>query len=621
MKNLLYIISKNLKLLIRSRSSALIIILAPLLVILLVGVAFDNANIFGLTIGVYSDSFGPNVDDLLSQLAEKELQVIKYDTQEKCIDDIKQGVTNTCIIFPPELDFESNEQKQITFHVDYSKINLVWMIMDTLNARFGTSSKEISEDLIGILVNKLTSSQTELESKKSALNQLKTENLDSQGKVEGITVNLKGFNFAADNETFNVTGVEDQLNKVKINLSKHLTDVRKRVESAKEAVGNTSDVGGKLENALDNLYLAEEIINGATPPSFIRLETLFNTLKTNIENAKVQLTQANQLRETAVPKLDNVKEQLDQSLANVNNLEATFNSIINEIQSIKVTNPEAIAQPFVTEIKPVAAPSTYLNYLFPSLIILVVMFISMLLSTTLVMMEKHSPAYFRNFITPTRDITFIMGTFITNMLLVGIQLAIILLIAGYFFSAQIVPSLSLSIAILVLAATFFTLWGMVVGYLFTSEETATLATISSGSIFLFLSSVIIPLESMPMLVRKIAEFNPFVICERVLREVLLFQPKISAIADDLLLIGGYSIALFIFILAFQGFMSRHFVQRLTYYRHKRQREEMQHREQRHFEENTKKTKPQKKDERIIENDATKLQSKPKPISFGLHLRK
>ena len=569
MKNILYIISKNLKLLIRSRSSALIIILAPLLVILLIGVAFDNANIFGLTIGVYSESFGPNVDDLLSQLSEKELRVIKYDNKEQCIGDIKLGVTNTCIIFPPELDFESNEQKQITFHVDYSKINLVWMIMDTLNARFGTSSKEISENLIGILVNKLGSSQVELESKKAALGQLKTENLDSQGKVEGITLNLKEFNFAADNATFNVTGVEEQLNAVKINLTKHLKDVRSKVSSAKEAVGNTSNIAEKLENALKDLYLAEEILGGATPPSFIRIDTLFNTLKGNIENAKSQLDQANQLRETAVPKLDNVKEQLDLSLANLNGLETTFNSIINEIESIKVTNPEAIAQPFVTEIKPVAAPSTYLNYLFPSLIILVVMFISMLLSTTLVMMEKHSPAYFRNFITPTRNITFIMGTFLTNMLLVGIQLGIILLIAGYFFSAQIIPSLTLIVAILILAATFFTLWGMVIGYLFTSEETATLATISSGSIFLFISSVIIPLESMPGLVRKIAAFNPFVISERVLREVLLFQPTIMAIRDDLLLIAAYSVALFIFILASQDFMSRHFVQRLNYYRHKR----------------------------------------------------
>ena len=613
MKNIAYIISKNLKLLIRSRSSALIIILAPLLVILLLGLAFDNANIFGLTIGVYSESYGPNVDSFLTQLYEKELRVIKYDNQEKCIEEIKTGLTNTCIIFPAELEFESNEQKKITFHVDYSKINLVWMIMDTLNVRFGTSSKEISEDLIGVLVNKLSESQKELEDKKAALSVIRSETLDSQGKVEGVTFKLKGFNFASDNATFNVSGVEEQINTVKVNLTKHLDDARKRVSSAKEVAGNTTGIGEKLENALNDIYLAEEIIKGSTPPSFTRIETLFGTLKSNLENAKLQLQEASQLRESATPDLDTVKEQLDESLASLDNVDVTFNSIIEEIQSIKVTDPEAIAQPFITEIKPVAAQSTYLNYLFPSLIILVVMFISMLLSTTLVMMEKHSPAYFRNFITPTRNITFIIGTYLTNMLLVGIQLGIILLIAGYFFSAEIVPSLKLSVAILVLAATFFTLWGMVIGYLFTSEETATLATISSGSIFLFISSVIIPLESMPPIVRNIAAFNPFVICERVLREVILFNPQISVVADDLLLIVSYSVGLFVFILASQGFMSRHFVQRLTYHRHKRQREEMQQREQKHFDKMVKKV--------VKEKLKEKVEPHRHHISFGLRIGK
>src|SRR3989344_4295272 len=146
------IIVKNLKLLVRSRSSALIIILAPLLIILLLGIAFDNANAFGLTIGVFSESFGAQGEQLLKEMEEKELHVIKYTTQDSCVEDIKNGVLNTCIVFPPNLNFESNTQQLVTFYVDYGKINLVWVIMDTLNVRFGTSAKEISKDLVGVLV-------------------------------------------------------------------------------------------------------------------------------------------------------------------------------------------------------------------------------------------------------------------------------------------------------------------------------------------------------------------------------------------------------------------------------------------------------------------------------------
>ena len=571
MRNLVRIIIKDLKLLIRSPNSSLIIILAPLLVILLLGVAFDNANVFGITIGVHSTSYSPDVESLLTKLTEKEIHVVKYDSQEACIQDIKLGSANTCIVFPPDLSFTSNEQLVVTFHVDQSKINLVWMVMDTVNERFGTGAREVSKNLVTILINKLDASKSELEGKKATLSSLRTYTVDAQTSVGGISGDLQGLDFSyVENETFPTDAMSKEIAAVEQNLTVFLDDAEDHVTSAK-ALTNTSSIVIKLDSALEDVVFAQEVVKGSASPSILRLQTTLDALKLNIETLKGQLVKAEELRDSATPKLELVTEQLNTGLGDITALESSFDAIVNDIKSIQVTNPEAIAQPFVTEIKPVVAPTTYLNYLFPSLIILVVMFISMLLSTTLVMMEKHSPAYFRNFISPTRNITFIIGTYLTNMFLVLIQIGIILLVAGYFFSAQIAPSLHLVVLVLLLSATFFTLWGMGIGYVFTSEETGTLATISSGSVFLFLSSVIIPIESMPALVRQIAAFNPFVICERVLRSVLLFQPEISVVQKDLLLIGGYSLVLFLSILAFEQVLNRHFIQKLAYMHHKRMR--------------------------------------------------
>src|SRR3989338_6537481 len=155
MKTLIPIISKNLKLLIRSKTSALIVILAPLLLILLVGLAFDNTNTFGLTIGVHAKAFGPQLNRFLDQLAEQDFRIIRYDREQECVEDIKAGITNTCIVFPENLAFETNEQKEVIFYVDHSKINLVWMIMDTLNVHFGSRARETSNNLTGVLISKL----------------------------------------------------------------------------------------------------------------------------------------------------------------------------------------------------------------------------------------------------------------------------------------------------------------------------------------------------------------------------------------------------------------------------------------------------------------------------------
>jgi ABC-type uncharacterized transport system permease subunit len=64
---------------------------------------------------------------------------------------------------------------------------------------------------------------------------------------------------------------------------------------------------------------------------------------------------------------------------------------------------------------------------------------------------------------------------------------------------------------------------MLVGYLFKSEETVVLATFSIGSLLLFFSGTILPLETLPDYIRSVADMNPFVLGEGVLKKIMLFN--------------------------------------------------------------------------------------------------
>jgi len=105
---------------------------------------------------------------------------------------------------------------------------------------------------------------------------------------------------------------------------------------------------------------------------------------------------------------------------------------------------------------------------------------------------------------------------------------------------------------------------MIIGYLFTSEETSTLAAISIGSVFLFLSNVILPLETMPEAVRRVAQFNPFVLGENLLRKAIIFQAKIPALQNEILLLLGYSAALFLIIWLSQRAVRKHLGHKISY---------------------------------------------------------
>ena len=56
------IIVKNIRLLLRSKSSSLIVILGPLLLVLLVGAAFNTATVYGIKVSVYSESYNSLTD-------------------------------------------------------------------------------------------------------------------------------------------------------------------------------------------------------------------------------------------------------------------------------------------------------------------------------------------------------------------------------------------------------------------------------------------------------------------------------------------------------------------------------------------------------------------------------
>ncbi len=585
MRNIFHIIGKDLKLLLRSRSSALIIILAPLLVILLVGVAFDNANAFGLTIGVYTPTESTDVDAFVDKLAEREFHVIKYTSEESCVNDIKLGSTHTCVIFPAKFVFEGNDKKEITFYVDYSKINLVWMVMDTLSSKFGAQAREISKNLASTLITKLENSKTELEAKKPVVAQLATSSGEMKAKVSTVSTALASLDLTYNPEGLPIGAIKNELAQIRDTLSVNLETAKAKITAAK--AGAAPGPAADLEKAIESIDGAQSSLSATEGASLTHLGIMITALQNQLIAVQNRLAQADSVRGVSVASVSEVDRALGASVQQLEAIRATVDGIIADVNSVRVTDPSAVAEPIVTNIKPVNAQQTYLNYLFPSLMILVVMFIALLLGTTLVMMEKHSPAYFRNFITPTRGITFIIATYLTNMVLIVVQLVIILAIAGYFFSAQVLPSLPAVIGVLLLAATFFTLAGMVIGYLFMSEETATLASISLGSVFLFMSSVIIPIESMPTAVRAIAAFNPFVLSERVLRQVLLFSPSFQSVMNDVGLMLGYSILLFLFLWGSQKFVSKHFVQKIMHRHHKKRQAELQRREQRHIAERAK----------------------------------
>jgi ABC-2 type transport system permease protein len=523
------LVGKNLKLLIRSKASSLVIILGPLLLVFLAGIAFDNAGSYALKVGVYAPKYTESVEIIYDELSDQ-FMMFEYYTEEECSNAIKSNKVHACVIFSNNFTIGNAGVNEITFVTDYSRVNIVGTIMAVVGEQVSEGIEGISEDLTKVLLEAIEFTNDRLDKQRAVLVDLTTENQLVSASAQGLSADLsdidmsfKASDFAASNLTSSKKKIQHWVTNAFSLAEQALQKASGFISDADSAAGNNS-IQDSLESSVSkiaklkgNLATSKDLAK----TNFEDFDKQLTSLVNDLSSTKARFEDADASRRLSVRVIDAVIALLDKSLINVLEVQNTLNEIDNKLSAIPVTEASAVVQPIVTKIRPVVAEASYLNYLFPSLIILVIMFTALILSPTLVLLDRHSPAFFRSVMSPVKYGMFYAATALTSFIIIGTQLLIILAIAGVVFSAEVLSGLFLALLVLIFVCMMFIFLGMLLGYSFKSEETAIMGGISLGAILLFLSGLIIPLESMPQFVQTLANLSPFVISADLLRGVFV----------------------------------------------------------------------------------------------------
>lgn len=482
MYKLLEIIKKNLRLLIRSKSSALIVILGPLLLILLISLAFNTTSLYDINVGTYSGDYSDLSNSIIDKLDQDEFNLIKIKSREECINSIKSNDLHVCAIFPDGLNV--NSERSIEFYVDNSRMNLVYIIINSISTRVSTQSSELSTALTTTLLN---------------------------------SINI------ADSKINEMSGIVTQ-------LSIDLKDIKSNLDATKD---NLYDLNGTNLTELNNQAI-ELNLTGDAGTIISKYRKLVKNLLKGAEDSNLSLESASL--------------KLESQITNIEDVSNKINEISNKFNSIEIKEVSKIVSPISTEIKPISSASTHFDYTFPALLVIVLLFSGLLIASTTIIEEKASKAFFRNFITPTSNVLFVIGNYLSNLIIVLFQILVIFLVLYVFSKTTISPDIMTNLTIIiVLAASVFILLGMLIGYLFKSGETSNLAVMSIACIFLFFSNTILPLETLPTTIRAIADYNPFILAADALKEILLFKAPLTAISTQFYILLGYVVILFVLI--------------------------------------------------------------------------
>ena len=185
--------------------------------------------------------------------------------------------------------------------------------------------------------------------------------------------------------------------------------------------------------------------------------------------------------------------------------------------------------PAIKDMNPIAVETAYwynseLNYkiyMLPGILVILVTIISMFLAAMNIVREKEIGTIEQINVTPIRKHEFIIGKLVPFLIIALFELAFGLTIGKYFFHIPIVGSLWLlfGFAIVYLLAVLGI--GLFISTISSTQQQVMFISYFFMLVFILMSGIFTPTESMPMWAQQVNIINPFYYFMRVIRMILL----------------------------------------------------------------------------------------------------
>ncbi|MFH1440409.1 MAG: ABC transporter permease [Candidatus Woesearchaeota archaeon] len=568
---LLTIILKNLKLVLRNPTSLLMLILGPLILIMLIGFAFGSDDVHDISMGYISSNPANThqVTDALSSDRSNDITIYQEYSLDDCLLRLKLDTTQVCALFSD--DFIAAEQQvsgKITFYYDNSRYNLVSYLKEYITSKIAITSEQITLEAAANILGDIQTAVRFME--------------NTRFKIDEFMNNIYNMKIDLENTKYELIEIRDDIeplyqdalilqknydsNAQDINSSLYLLNEKKQdVKSAIMTLNSTIDI---VKSNLKTSILSNDIISliEYTVSQLDILQKELDNLIVLMDKYNAQLNQANNEFASkiysTVSLLEKTLNFINLSIIRIDNNIILLNETYDELQSIKQklddniakfseldpSKAQSLVKPITSRFEGILGDISKINLVFPIVLVFMIMFISILLSNITVLNEIHSQSYFRNFLVPVKNSMFVLGLFITNLIVVLFQIFVLLVIANIKFNVDLTTGLPSLIAVIFLVSSTFILIGMSIGYFIRKKETSILAsTFIALAIFLF-SDMIFPAEAMPKFAGFLAKLNPLVLGETMIRKIIYHGIMLDYQISDLSILIIYVIVMAIIVL-------------------------------------------------------------------------
>lgn len=564
------LISANLKGFIRNWKNISVLILLPLTLILLIFLSFNADGLRKIDVGYAIGEQTLNEADFEKAVGTF-ARLTRYSTIQQCLSRLEAYDEYVCI------DVRGNGPYTLDVFYDNTREPVIWEIIERIKQAVRTLQREHSK---AIATDFLTRFKTTL----NKLDDYKTS-LDATNNQLGI--------YAAEvsSSVLTLQDARQDLLDALTKMDGDIRDGRLAIYDAKTAKNQ------ELSAARTYLYYADNALNNHGQPSepwyvtstkayIDQIEDELNDLD---ENVDAELNDANErLNEydrssaegkqyayeinTGINRLKQVRIELTNYQTKITNIQKDLANIQEEFDDLTTLDAETLVNPVVIHNMPAYIPEAKdpiedaspediarganfisLQTIFPTVLIMISLFLSLLIGSFVTLNEINGSAHER--VRLVKHIFFpeFLATYLSALVIVIVPVFLVLLIGDSLFQLGLIANLLPITFMLFFLITNYILLGLFLAYLLRKESlTLTISTFLLVAI-LFFTGFLLPLERMSPIAATLAGLNPATLVLAAFNQVTFYNAGFAVIAPTLTVLALETI-LFMIVVLFVKFM-------------------------------------------------------------------
>lgn len=599
---------KEFELIVAQRSSLALTIIYPLLIVLLIAVAFGGQEMQPQTgferadvayfLPLDSDTF--NSEEFLDKLANIEkLQLHRAKDAESVKEAINQGIARIGIVVEePATEFE---KVNITLYYDNTSPLVSNIVMSYADFSISMVASEKSVNIITGIWNNLGNIKVKLSDQYKKISDFEKGIDEAKARVAGLEEKVNSIDIAAVKAKLNNFDLEYTLTKSEIASAIVEADgAKSKLAEYKIKLSSTRQELSEYSATLKSIRVNLQYIRASSPEpiatQLLDVENQLSSTITKIDASIAEIDSAIADIDQSQAKLNNVKSKLSQASAKLDSAKLAVDELRQTTESLEITigelkamisdsyeyydatkenlaetkrlldgmtltldelityDPQYLVRPFITMRKKMYLDSEQYRsvektaILLPISLAIVLLLTCLLFSSISTIIERKQGISFRVQASTTSKLGWlggkVLGLVLFGMAEAGIILAVAFLVLG-------VPLIGSALDLIIVIAAILLAFVSIGVFLsnFTSEQsTAVLASLLIMIPLIFLSGMLFPIEFMPFYIQGIASNLPLTLGTTLLTNVIVKGIPLIQSAGQLAVLIVPSIILLAFTL-------------------------------------------------------------------------